>query len=260
MINSDKIQQIQLLTSNQADDEAASGIWKSERRLRITSSNVKIIAQRRPTTPSAPTVKQLLYSSFTGNAATRYGLRQEGSSCFKYMKWLESEKGSTGVKVDTKCGLVVSQTHPWLAATPDGWVDDPQASPRMGLVEFKNPYSTRNLLLKDAVGCKKCTCLLSNEGILSLKRSHQYYHQVQFAMFCTRAKWCDFFICAKDCHGERIIYDDDFCLKIISKLKRFYFCAILPELAVPLQPIREPKDWLTDEASWLERVTENSSS
>ena len=56
MINSDKIQQIQLLTSNQADDEAASGIWKSERRLRITSSNVKIIAQRRPTTPSAPTV------------------------------------------------------------------------------------------------------------------------------------------------------------------------------------------------------------
>ena len=165
MINSDEIKQIQLLTSKQADDEATSGIWKSERRLYITSSNVKIIAQRRPTTPSAPTMNQLLYSSFTGNAATRYGLRQEESSCFKYMKCLELEKGSTGVKVNTKCELVVSQTHPWLAATPDGWVDDPQASPRMGLVEFKNPYSSRNLLLRDAVGCKKCTCLLSNKGI-----------------------------------------------------------------------------------------------
>ena len=257
MINS---QQIQSLTSKQADDEAASGIWKSERRLCITSSNVKIIAQHRPTTPLAPTVKQLLYSSFTGNAVTRYGLRQEELSCCKYMKWLELEKGFTGVKVNTKCGLVVSQTHPWLAAMPGGWVDDPQASPRMGLVEFKNPYSSRNLLLRDAVGCKKCTCLSFKEEILSLKRSHQYYHQVQFAMFCTRTKWCDFFICAKDCQGKRINYDEDFCLSIIPKLKRFYFCAILPDLAVPRQPIREPMDWLTDEASWLDRVTENSSS
>ena len=54
MIDSDKMKEIQSLTSNQGDDEAASAISKSKRRLHITSSNVKIIAQRRPTTPLAP--------------------------------------------------------------------------------------------------------------------------------------------------------------------------------------------------------------
>ena len=221
---------------------------------------MKTVAQRRPTTPVASTVKQLLYSKFVGNAATRYGLRQERSSCYKYLEWLEKEKGSAGAKVNIKCGLVVSSTNPWLAATPDGWVDDPQASPRRGLVEFKNPYNSRNLLLSDAITKKKCTCLVNNEGNLSLKRSHQYFYQIQFAMYCTKTKWCDFFICAKNSHGERILYDDDFCSSIIPKLKRFYFCAILPELVVPCQPIREPKAWITDEASWMERVADLTSS
>ena len=56
--------------SKQGDEEAASAIWKCERRLRITSSNVKAIAQQ------VSTVKQLLYSKFVGNAATRYKLFQ----------------------------------------------------------------------------------------------------------------------------------------------------------------------------------------
>ena len=259
IITTDKMREIQSLTSKQGDDEAASAIWKCERRLRITSSNVKAIAQRRPTTPVASTVKQLLYSKFVGNAATRYGLMQERPSCFKYLEWLEKEKGSAGAKVNIKCGLVVSSTHPWLAATPDGWVNDPQASSRQGLVEFKNPYSFRNMLLRDAIDAKKCTCLVNNGGNFSLKRSHQYFHQVQFAMYCTKTKWCDFFICAKDFYGERILYDDDFCSSIIPKLKRFYFCAILPELVVPRQPIREPKEWITNEALWMERVADITS-
>lgn len=254
MITSDKMKEIQSLTCEQGDNEAASVIWKSERRLRITSSNVKMIAQRRPTTAVAPAVKQMLYSKFQGNAATRYGLGQERESSCKYLEWLQKERGSSGATVNINCGLVVSNANPWLAATPDGWVEDPQASPNQGLVEFKNPYTYRDLLLRDAVDTKKCTCLVNNKGILSLKRSHQYYHQVQFAMYCTNTKWCDFFICAKDTHGERILYDEEFCLSIIPKLKRFYFCAILPELVVQRQPIREPKEWITDEALWMQRV------
>ena len=73
------------------------------------------------------------YSKFVGNAATRYGLMQERPSCFKYLEWLEKEKGSAGAKVNIKCGLVISSTHPWLAATPDGLVNDPQATPQQGL-------------------------------------------------------------------------------------------------------------------------------
>ena len=115
------------------------------------------------------------------------------------------------------------------------------------------------MLLRDAIDGKKCTCLVNNGGIFSLKRSHQYFHQVKFAMYCIKIKWCDFFICVKDFYGERILYEDDFCSSIILKLKRFYFCAILPELVVPRQPIREAKEWITNEALWMERVADITS-
>ena len=111
------MREIQSLMSKQGDDEAATAIWKCERWLRITSSNVKAIAQQRSTIPVTSTVKQLLYSKFVGNAATRYGLMQERPSCFKCLEWLEKKKGSAGAKVNIKCELVISSTHHWLAAT-----------------------------------------------------------------------------------------------------------------------------------------------
>ena len=35
----------------------------------------------------------------------------------------------------TECGLVAPKAYPWIAATPDGFVHDPQALPPQGLVE-----------------------------------------------------------------------------------------------------------------------------
>ena len=90
--------------------------WKSERRLRIISSNVKIIVQQRPTTPVASTVKQFLYSKFVGNAATRYGLEDklfevfrvatkgEGLCCCKgqYQEWTGCVRHPSLVSCHTK--------------------------------------------------------------------------------------------------------------------------------------------------------------
>ena len=254
-ITSIAMKRVELLTSRQGSDETATAIWKVERRLRITSSNVKSIVQRRPTTASAPLVQRLLYNSFKGNAATRYGLAQERVSSIKYLEWL-TDSGSVGAAINRHCGLIISPTHPWLAATPDAWVKDPSASPPQGLVEFKNPFSYKDLLLREAVDCKQFSCLEKVEGSLSLKRSHEYFHQIQFAMFCTGRKWCDIFIRAKDSHCERIQFDEQFCLDALPKLKRFFFCAILPELTVPHQPIREPKEWIADEDNWMSMVTD----
>ena len=44
--------------------------------------------------------------------------------------------------------LVVSVANPWLTASPDGLVYDPQADPPQELVEFKNPHSIRKETLK----------------------------------------------------------------------------------------------------------------
>ena len=254
VVDSDKAKLIELTTRNHTHDDDESVAWFSERRKRITSSNVRTIAKRRSTTPVARLVHQLLYSTFRGNSATRWGLDQEQHTVGVYMSWLR-DRGSTNPDVNIKCGLVICTAHPWLAATPDGWVTDPEASPSLGLVEFKNPYSYRNLAVTDAIAAKKCDCLAINGGRIKLKHSHSYYYQVQMAMFCTNTEWCDFILRTTiDYHCERVQFDESFCVTVLPTLRRFYMMAILPELALKAKEIREPKDWITDEESFLREM------
>ena len=74
----------------------------------------------------------MLYSKFCGNEATRWGLSQEKATAEQYIQW-KAQRGSPGVTVNTECGFVIATNHPWLAATPDGLVIDPQALPSQGL-------------------------------------------------------------------------------------------------------------------------------
>ena len=99
------------------------------------------------------------------------------------------DRGSPRPIIDINGGLSVCTAHPWLAATPDGWVTDPEASPSDGLVEFKNPYSYRDLAVNDTITADKCDCLKIENGCVQLKCTHSYYHQVQVAMLCT-ASFC----------------------------------------------------------------------
>ena len=82
----------------------------------------------------------MINTKFTGNEATRWGLSQENNSATQYTQW-KQQHGSPEISVDTECGLVISVSHPWLAATPDGFVSDSLGVPTEGLVEFKNPHS-----------------------------------------------------------------------------------------------------------------------
>ena len=73
----------------------------------------------------------MLYSKFTGNQATRWGLSQEKASAEQYVQW-KQQQGSAGISVNTECGLVVPTAYPWIAANPDGFVHDPQVLPPLG--------------------------------------------------------------------------------------------------------------------------------
>ena len=162
-VDSDKANSIELTMRNHTLDNDQSVVWFSERRKRVTSSNVRSIAKCKSTTPVTPLVNQLLYSTFRRNCATRWGLEQEQHNVAVYTSWFH-ERGSPNQIINIKCGLVVSTVYPWLAATPDGWVSDSTASPSQGLVEFKNPYSYRDLTVSDAITAKKCDCLSINNG------------------------------------------------------------------------------------------------
>ena len=99
----------------------------------------------------------------------------------------QQQHGHPDLTVDNS-GLFISLDDPWLAATPDGLVNDPSDTTHpMGLVEIKNPHSARSQTLTEA--SKKC---LEQNSSFQLKTRLDYYYQIQTQLYCTGRHWCDF--------------------------------------------------------------------
>jgi len=80
---------IELATSqHNCGDDNVTVLWKTHRRMRITSPNTGKIAKRRPLTPVGCLVHQFLYPTFQGNKATAWGLSQEETISQHYLNWL----------------------------------------------------------------------------------------------------------------------------------------------------------------------------
>ncbi|XP_046686669.1 uncharacterized protein LOC124372331 [Homalodisca vitripennis] len=154
-------------------------LWKHERRKRLTASNFGKICRMKSTTPCQKTVEQLLYKSFVGNKAMRYGVENERNA-------IDELENLIGAKVE-ECGLFVDPVHPFLAASPDGIIDG------KGLVEVKCPAAAKNLTPADAVRRKIIKfCKLDECGELKLKVTHSYYYQVQGQLHVTGKQFCLF--------------------------------------------------------------------
>ena len=128
---------VTMMTSAQGknDHSLQVWLWLSERRMRITASNVGKISKRRDTTKVRPLAKEMLYCKFEGSTATRWGLLQEEATNTQYLK----EKHRTSLDLSTSLsGLTLSPDNPWLAASPDGLVYDPTETSPYGIVEYKN--------------------------------------------------------------------------------------------------------------------------
>lgn len=215
--------------------------WREERRKRITASNVGGVAKMRKSTKRAKRVKEMLYTNFTGSAATRYGNMMEKEALNQYVAH-QQQNGHPGLVVEP-VGLCVSKDNPWLAASPDTVVHDPVSVPPVGLAEIKNPYSARDKTVLE-FGSKSSSCLEVKDGTCQLKHGHDYYYQVQCQLYCTDKEWCDFIVrTEKDIHIERIGRDRKWWDVQMDKCFNFYFSALLPELACPRYRkggIREP--------------------
>lgn len=229
-------------TREQAENEK----WMMERRKRITASNVGGIAKMKQTTKRSKKVEALLYNSFRGNKATKYGSEMDE---FTRQQYVTHQQGNNHPDLTVeKCGLHISHLDNWLAATPDGIVHDPSDTAHpLGLVEIKNPFSAKDKSLDEA--CKQSGfCLEVNKAnnTRRLKHRHDYYYQVQCQLYCTDKNWCDFVLRTnKDIHIERINRDVKWWDTQLPKLRKFYFSSLLPELACPRHRhggIREPTD------------------
>ena len=87
-------------------------------------------------------------------------------------------------------GIFLSKIQPLIGASPDGMIDNGR-----GLLEIKCPYSLRtNNLKEDLEEVPKNSFFTLVNGKLCLKKEHPYHYQVQTQMFCTNARYTDFFI------------------------------------------------------------------
>ena len=188
-VSAERAHEIEKSTQTQAADP--DGLWQKGRRIRVTSSTAGKIAKGRAG-HEAGKVKDLLYLSFRGSNATRWGQQQESNVRDAYVALMHST-GHKELKT-IKTGLVVSGKNPWLAASSDDRVHDPLATDPHGLAEYKNPWGARNISIREAASTISHFCVGLTNDTLHLKHSHDYYYQVQIAMYCDQRQWCDFVV------------------------------------------------------------------
>lgn len=212
-------------------EQHSSSLWYNERKKRITASVAGSISKMKKTTKRGKKVETLLYSTFKGSRATRYGTEMEKEARKDYIAY-QIRRGHNVRTVKT--GLVISIENPWLAASPDDRVFDQESSPQLGLVEYKNPYAARNMTIADACEKIRSFCLEKKGKVYQLRRGHDYYYQVQCQLYCDNKWWCDFVLrTEKELFVERISRDTQWWDKQLPRLREFYFEALLPELACP---------------------------
>ncbi|XP_060846320.1 uncharacterized protein LOC132925982 [Rhopalosiphum padi] len=192
--------------------------WCIERKKRLTASIFGKVCKMRDKTSHAKTVNDILFGTFTGNAATRYGIANEVIAKEQLEDLLKTKIQSAG--------LVVDKNIPFIAASPDGILDDES------LVEIKCPASAKELAPEDAIQSKKIKYCSIKDGTLYLKRNDNYYYQVQGQLHISQKTYCYFCVWTpKGLMYEKIKRDDDFWKNNMeTKIKTFYLENLLPAL------------------------------
>ena len=101
--------------------------------------------------------------------ATAHGISYEQVAFERF----ESSYSQTG-KV-TKCGLIVSDSVPYLAGSPDGLVG------MDSILEIKCPYQARDREISHI----SIPYLKETDNVLSLNKNHNYFYQIQGQLFCS---------------------------------------------------------------------------
>jgi len=212
--------------------------WRKERRERLTASNFGRVAKMRPTTSCQNTVVSILYPDRLDNMqAIKYGKENEACAISELNTILDRE----GLPQVEECGLFVDIWKGFLAASPDGMVG------KDGLVEVKCPLRCADLSALELARKDSSFCLKEvEEGVLRLKKNHNYYYQIQGQLHIASRSVCYFMVWSpRGSHMEVIEYDADFWEDLEEILENFYRNCLLPEIVDPRAPrglpLREPE-------------------
>lgn len=202
--------------------------WNHIRTLILTASNFGSVIKRRESTLPDNLIARLRgYKLVPQTKAIAYGRNHESEARRHYVQQ-HAEKCGGNLDVRADSGLMVDAKHPFLGASLDGIVNCTECG--KGAVEIKCPYSLRHTKLEDVSDSQFCSIII--DGVLKLKKTHNYYYQVMGQMGVTGLDWVDFFIWTpKGCSIERIAYDDHTWNEVmVPVLRKFYIHNFLPEL------------------------------
>ena len=155
-------------------EQSKSAAWFNQRAGRVTASRMKAVCSTDPAYPSQCLIMQICYpqqTKFTSTATT-------WDASMKLQLKLHICKGSNDSFSCCDSGLMISSSHPFLAATPDhadGIVDCTCCG--MGILEIKCPYCIR----QDDPGTAPCFegDMLKKIICTITKCNHSYLHVVQ---------------------------------------------------------------------------------
>ena len=208
----------------------------------LTHSTVGQILHRRPDTPPDSLVLSILQPRSFYSAATEWGVANKSKATEAYISQ-QHQAGNVELTVEP-CGFFISESHPFLGATPDGSVYDPSNLEQpYGFLEIKFPYTQRDRTPLEACQSPGFCCEIDSHGqVLKLRKNHLYYAQVQGQMAIGGRPWCDFVVHTnKGTSIERIHEDKSFWSNtLLPKLECFFDTCLAPEVISPVHVLGLP--------------------
>lgn len=228
------------------EGQSESSTWFQQRMFRITASKCKTVISLGEKISQSVDERKCFYDWvknnfwFPSNILTldmKYGIESESEAVKLYMS-------STGKKVISS-GLWVNKKYIHLAASPDGLLFNDQ-NKLHGILEIKCLKIFKNKTIEQLVSEKpselsrQCFKIVNNK--IFLKRTHQYYYQIQMQLLVTEADYCDFILYSNvgKIYVERITKDDDVQSRVKKYTKLFWKKLLIPEYFI----MRVPRELL----------------
>jgi len=202
---------------NKTVTQSANNLWHLLRKKRLTASKFGICAKR--LTHYEKLVDQLNPSRRVVTADMRRGIELESEAAMAYANVAKS-----GLVNLYPSGLIINPKSPWLGCSPDRKVYDIEAANQganpFGLLEVK--------VVKEGVSDFHNVRYIETDPItkeLTLKRTHDYYYQVQCQLGLSGIEWCDFFSFINETNFfcVRIYFDQVFFQCSKDKVDSFFF-------------------------------------
>ncbi|XP_062601990.1 uncharacterized protein LOC134263634 [Saccostrea cucullata] len=232
IISPEKIMEAAFMTAGQRENS----LWAAIRKYRFTASNFGLIIGAARRNRLSESLKKRILSAYNleRRAPIQWGITHEKVGLEEYCK-----AGSVTV---LPTGIWLHESGV-LGASPDGFVqgdfpktnivhlqqkDQPSKVP--AIVEVKCPFTAKDKTIMEACSDIKDFFLVDNGGSLSLKTTHDYWHQIQGQLYLTGTECCDLAVwTTKDLQIVRIFKDRTWAPNIYALLD-FYFMVFLESL------------------------------